>query len=155
MHTLGIIGNRQDLASSDIEALLELIAEDCEIGALNLQQEGYTSIHAEAWADSKGLTAKTYPASWVRDGKRATLLRDAAIVRDSTAYLILSGPRSERPRKLAEQLARAGRPVFHLPAKSRELEELTSPQVPDRKACKETSHSPQLTLEQVGLSKSR
>ena len=84
------------------------------------------------------------------------MLRDQAIIRDSTVFLIISGPRSDKPLKVATALAQKGRKVFYLPPKSLEIQELEvndAPQVLGRKACTKTSHSPQLTLEQVGLSK--
>ena len=159
MTSLGILGGRQDLTQTDMATLLDLVCEDDGLPMhLNLQQEGYTSIYAETWADSHGLGTKIFPASFVRDGRRATMLRDQAIIRDSTVFLVISGPRSDRPLRVATALAQKGRKVFYLPPKSLEVAEIViepSPLKPGRKACKETSRSPQLTLEQVGLSKSQ
>jgi hypothetical protein len=63
------------------------------------------------WATREGIPLSLVAADWVKQGKRAGLLRDARIQREATHMLLLQGPRSNALSTLAGRLQRKGRPV--------------------------------------------
>jgi hypothetical protein len=63
------------------------------------------------WATRAGIPISLVTADWIKQGKRAGLLRDARIQREATHLLLLQGPRSNTLSTLAQKLQRKGRPV--------------------------------------------
>lgn len=126
---LGILGTRQDLTSAEITQLLDLIKEDSgEFQAIYTPQEGYSSIYAEAYADSGSIPCTAFEAEWYKNGRSAKARRDAEIVRHATHFLVFGAPRSQQPLSVARSLLRKGLAVFYLPHGSLELEALEAEQ---------------------------
>ncbi len=122
---LGLLGSRRDLTDNDVSEIMNLIQEDFpEVQTLIVPSEGDTSIYAEAWAEKKKIPVTVHQSDWRRDGKRAQIFRDNRIIQESTHFLVFGGPRSERPLKTAEQLAKKGKTVYYMPHGSMELQQL-------------------------------
>ena len=125
---LGVLGQRKDLTESDVKQILELIIEDFpQIQTMNIPSEGNSSIYLESCAEKLKIPCTVYESDWRRDGRRAQIFRDARIIKESTHYLIFGAPRSEKPFKTAEQLARKNHAVFYMPRDSMELQVLEIP----------------------------
>ncbi len=125
---LGVLGQRKDLTESDVKQILELIIEDFpEIQIMNIPSEGNSSIYLESCAEKLKIPCTVYESDWRRDGRRAQIFRDARIIKESTHYLIFGAPRSEKPFKTAEQLAKKNHAVFYMPRDSMELQVLEIP----------------------------
>ena len=152
---LGILGTRNQVTSAEITDLLDLIVGDTgpDIQAIYLPQEGMSSIYAEAYAEEHDIPVTSFEASWVRHGRSAVARRDAQIVAVATHFLVFGGPRSNKPLKVATDLATKGRTVYYLPHGSLELEllEVTCPEPtkPDRKTDTGKGNSRQPTLKQI------
>lgn len=125
----GILGSRRDLEENDIEDILNLIIEDfpSDILTLNVCSEGNSSIFAETWATKKKIPVVIHEADWRRDGKKAQIFRDNRIIRDSTHFLIFGGPRSDRPLKTGQQLAKKGKTVYYMPYGTMDIQEFEVP----------------------------
>lgn len=125
---LGILGTRNDITStSDAAELMSIITADIGMPQeLYIPQEGESSIHIDTWAFRKGIPVESLAMDWRRFGKRAKAVRDSAIMRQSTHFLIFGGPRSTKPVETAKALAHKGHVVYFLPHASWELEELTA-----------------------------
>lgn len=78
---------------------------------LVLPAEGESSFVLQAWAERQGIPVRLVSPEWIRHGRRAGILRDAAIQRDSTHFVLLQGPRSTALSTLARSLLRKKRPV--------------------------------------------
>ena len=63
------------------------------------------------WATRSGVPVSLVSADWIKQGKRAGILRDARIQREASHMLLLQGPRSNTLSALATRLQRKGRPV--------------------------------------------
>jgi hypothetical protein len=124
----GILGQRRDLTDKEISEICDLVIEDFpEVQALIVPSEGDSSIYAEDWATKKKIPVTIHQADWRRDGRRAQIFRDNRIIHESTHFLVFGGPRSERPLKTAEQLAKKGNTVYYMPHGSMELQQLEVP----------------------------
>ena len=152
---LGILGTRNDISSTnDVAELMSIITADIGVPQeLYIPQEGESSIHIDTWAFRKGIPVEALEANWRQFGRRAKAMRDSAIMRQATHFLIFGGPRSTKPAETARALARKGHMVYFLPHGSWELEELTvTPEVVhDHKPGKGKESLLQTTLEQTGL----
>ena len=149
---LGILGTRNQVTSAEITAILDLIVDSSgPLQAAYLPQEGMSSIYAEDYLEQADVPVVALDAAWHRHGRAAASRRDAEIIRSSTHFLIFGGPRSQRPLKVATELAQKGRAVYYLPHGSLELEllEVTLPEEPYHKQDKGKGSSRQLTLEEV------
>ncbi len=116
---------------------MNLIYEDVGdiLHALYVPQEGYSSIYAESWADSKRIPCEVLNAEWAKHKRAAAAIRNGRIMTMATHFLIFGGPRSTKPLATAQALARKGRPVYYMAHGTRELEEITVEES-DHKLCK-------------------
>lgn len=106
---LGILGARNAITKQILNyEILNPIFDDLDgnIKKIILPEEPLSSSYIEAWAMSKDLEVETLKSDWVTHGKRASVLRDANIEKQSTALLIFEGPRSQYYMNLAERIAK-------------------------------------------------
>lgn len=73
--------------------------------------DGESSEVLQTWAAHHKIPVCLVAADWVRNGKRAGLLRDARIQREASHMILLQGPRSNAMMTLAGRLQRKRRPV--------------------------------------------
>jgi hypothetical protein len=110
---LGVLGTRSNMRYEDAETdllcpILEAWGTPDEIV---VPAEGDSSFILQTWAKQKDIPVRLLACNWTTKGKRAGLLRDSQIQRESTHMLLLQGPRSNALTQLAQRLERKGRPV--------------------------------------------
>lgn len=110
---LGVLGTRSKVRYEDIESqiLVPILEAWGEPDELLLPAEGDSSRIIQAWATRRGIPVSLVVSDWATHGKRAGLLRDARIQRESSHMLLLQGPRSNAMTTLGRRLHRKGRPV--------------------------------------------
>ena len=110
---LGVLGTRNSTSYDDFtEQILAPITEAWGIpDEIIAPAESESSQILVAWAAREGIPISLVAADWVKQGKRAGLLRDARIQREGTHMLLLQGPRSNALSTLAGRIQRKGRPV--------------------------------------------
>jgi hypothetical protein len=110
---LGVLGTRSNIRYEDLDAqimgpLVEAWGAPDEIV---LPAEGDSSAAIQGWAERRKIPVSLVGSDWKTQGRRAGLLRDARIQRESTHLLLLQGPRSNALSTLGLRLVRKGRPV--------------------------------------------
>jgi hypothetical protein len=110
---LGVLGTRSNIRYEELDAqilgpLVEAWGNPDEIV---LSAEGDSSAAIQGWAERHKIPVSLVSSDWKTQGRRAGLLRDARIQRDSTHLLLLQGPRSNALSTLGLRLSRKGRPV--------------------------------------------
>lgn len=110
---LGVLGTRSKVRYEDMESeiLLPLLEAWGMPDEILLPAEGDSSRIIQAWATQRGIPVSLIVSDWSAHGKRAGLLRDARIQRESSHMLLLQGPRSNALTTLGRRLHRKGRPV--------------------------------------------
>ena len=111
---LGVLGARSNIRSEDLD--LNILAPLIEAWGLPdeliLPAEGDSSNAIQSWAQVKQIPISLVSCDWAKQGRKASMLRDARIQREATHLLLLQGPRSNALTSLAERLTRKGRPVL-------------------------------------------
>lgn len=112
---LGVIGSRQDIDQIKVhELIINPILQ--ELGRVPdkiiLPAEGTSTIFLSDWAEMFKIPTQIYEADWRKHQRRAKIFRDARIQQESTHFIIFLNKRSEFNEKLANRLARLGKPVF-------------------------------------------
>ena len=110
---LGVLGTRSNMRYEELDAqimgpLVEAWGAPDEIV---LPAEGDSSAAIQGWAERRKIPVSLVGSDWKTQGRRAGLLRDARIQRESTHLLMLQGPRSNALSTLGLRLSRKGRPV--------------------------------------------
>jgi hypothetical protein len=122
---LGVLGTRSNMRFEELEE--QILAPILEAWGmpdeLIIPAEGDSSQALQSWAIRKEVPVRLFTCDWIRNGKRAGLLRDSGIQREATHLVLLQGPRSNAMMTLAERLTRKGRNVViserpHEPVKS-------------------------------------
>ena len=111
---LGILGTRSNICSEelDLQLMAPLLEKWGTPNKLILPASGDSSYAIQCWAEAKGIPVSLVCCDWVRNGRKAGLLRDAQIQREATHFLLLQGPRSNAFSALARRLQRKARPVL-------------------------------------------
>jgi hypothetical protein len=110
---LGVLGTRSNIRYEDLDSqimgpMVEAWGDPDEIV---LPAEGDSSAAIQGWAERRKIPVSLVGSDWKTQGRRAGLLRDARIQRESTHLLLLQGPRSNALSNLGLRLSRKGRPV--------------------------------------------
>ena len=110
---LGVLGTRNSTSyDAFVEQILAPITEAWGIpDEIVAPTESESSQILVAWATANGVPISLVAADWIKQGKRAGVLRDARIQREASHMLLLQGPRSNALSALAARLQRKGRPV--------------------------------------------
>ncbi len=127
---LGILGSSADnhwtTTTIQEEIVYPILAELGRLpDALILPSDGQTNLYLSAWAERQNLPLTPIQADWQRLGRRAGILRDSRILKDSTHLVFFLGPRSDKLEKAAIRELRKGKIVFTVDAKTYELAQLT------------------------------
>ena len=111
---LGVLGTRSNMRYEDVESdiLGPMVEAWGTPDELVVPAEGDTSFILQTWAKQKDIPVRLLACNWTTQGKRAGMLRDSQIQRESTHMLLLQGPRSNALMQLAQRLERKGRPVI-------------------------------------------
>lgn len=122
---LGVLGARNALTKQIMQdEILGPILDDLPNKPVKilLPAEPLSSTFIECWATRNGIPVDLIKSDWIRNGRRAGVLRDAAIEKEATAFLIFEGPKSRYYLDLAERIAKKYsapiRPVYVVQANS-------------------------------------
>ena len=119
---LGVLGARNALTKQMMQdEILGPILDDLTIkpSKILLPSEPLSSTYIECWAGRQDIPVDLIKSDWVRNGRRAGVLRDASIEKGSTAFLIFEGPKSRYYLDLAERIAKKqSGPVYVVTANS-------------------------------------
>lgn len=112
---LGVLGShsnvsRQDMVDQILHPLVSIMGRLPE--KVTLPSEGLSSAHISIWAERSGVDLQSLEADWKRFQRKAAILRDARILKESTHLLIFLGPRSKSNEATALREARRGKRVF-------------------------------------------
>jgi len=106
---LGVLGARNALTKQIMQdEILGPILDDLgkKPAKILLPAEPLSSTYIECWAGRHEIPVELIKSDWVRNGRRAGVLRDASIEKESTAFLIFEGPKSRYYLDLAERIAK-------------------------------------------------
>jgi hypothetical protein len=112
-YALGVIGSRSRSTYDTMQ--VEIIQPLIEAWGLPVEliipSDGDSSHVLMLWAQQKDIPIQMISSDWALYGKRAAMIRDTTIQRESTRLLFLQGPRSTTLEKTANRLAKKGRSV--------------------------------------------
>lgn len=123
---LGVLGH----SSAPHWTLRTLTEELChpvlaELGrmpdAILMPSDGATSFLLQGWAERQKIPLTPFTADWTKLGKRAGMLRDSRIVKDSTHLVVFLGKRSDSYMKMAIREVKKGKCVFTVDAETHEV----------------------------------
>ena len=106
---LGILGARNALTKQILQdEILTPILDDLGKNPVKilLPAEPLSSTYIECWATRQDIPVDLVKSDWIRNGRRAGVLRDACIEKEATAFLIFEGPKSRYYLDLAERIAK-------------------------------------------------
>lgn len=111
---LGVLGTRSKIRYEEFEdqVLAPMVEAWGTPDEIILPSESESSMIIQTWAAKREVPIRLVSCDWVRQGKRAGLMRDTGIQRDATHLVLLQGPRSNALSGLAVRLSRKGRPVI-------------------------------------------
>lgn len=112
---LGVIGSRQDIDQIKVQELIinPILQELGRVpDKMILPSEGTSTIFLSDWAEMLKIPTQIYEADWRKHQRRAKIFRDARIQQESTHFIVFLNKRSEFNEKLANRLAKQGKPVF-------------------------------------------
>ena len=124
---LGILGshsqvNKQDIHERILHPIMSILGRLPD--KLLIPSEGQSSAFISIWAERSHVEAQTIEADWRRLQRRAALLRDARIVKESTHLLVFLGTRSRANELTAIKQAKKGKIVFTVDHATLEVSEL-------------------------------
>ena len=120
---LGVLGARNALTKQIMQdEILIPILDDLgktTVKKIMLPAEPLSSTYIECYAARQGIQVDLVKSDWIRNGRRAGVLRDVAIEKEATAFLIFEGPKSRYYLDLAERIAKKqSGPVYVVTANS-------------------------------------
>jgi len=120
---LGVLGARNAITKQIMQdEILGPILDDLEKPPTKilLPAEPLSSTYIECWAGRQDIPVELIKSDWGRDGRRAGVVRDYRIEKESTAFLVFEGPKSRYYLDLAERIAkkRVGVKVYVVNANS-------------------------------------
>jgi hypothetical protein len=106
---LGVLGARNAITKQILQdEILNPILDDLGIkpSKVLLPAEPISSTYIECWAERQDIPVELIKSDWVRDGRKAGVIRDGRIEKESTALLVFEGPRSRYYLDLAERITK-------------------------------------------------
>lgn len=106
---LGVLGARNAITKQIMQdEILGPILDDLEKPPTKilLPAEPLSSTYIECWAGRQDIPVELIKSDWGRDGRRAGVVRDYRIEKESTAFLVFEGPKSRYYLDLAERIAK-------------------------------------------------
>jgi len=107
---LGILGARNSITKQIIQdEILNPILNDLGTKKPNrilLPSEPISSTYIECWAERQGIESLMVKSDWIRNGRRAGILRDSFIEKESNVFIVFEGPKSRYYLDLAERIAK-------------------------------------------------
>lgn len=124
---LGVLGKREDITQEQmrekvLHPILAVLKKVPEM--IFLPSDGASSAVIGAWAERCEVPNETIHADFRKLGRRAFVMRDARILKESTHLLLFEQPKSEYIVKLGIREIKKGKTVFSVSAgKNWELQE--------------------------------
>jgi len=120
---LGVLGAKNTITKQIIQdEILNPVLDDLGNKPIKimLPSEPMSSSYIESWALRNDIPTNLMKSDWIRNGRRAGVLRDAQIEKECNAFLLFEGPKSRYYLDLAERIAkkRPGCPVYVVAAGS-------------------------------------
>jgi len=120
---LGILGARNAISKQIMQdEIMGPILDDLKskISKIILPAEPISSTYIECWAGRQDIPVDLIKSDWARDGRRAGVVRDYQIEKESSAFLVFEGPKSRYYLDYAERIAkkRTNAPVYVVNANS-------------------------------------
>lgn len=106
---LGVLGSRNALTKQIMQSeILNPILDDIgkPIKKVILPEDTLSSTFIECWAMRKDIEVDYVKSEWGSNGKRAGVVRDYQIEKQSNVLLVFEGPRSRYYLDLAERIAK-------------------------------------------------
>lgn len=106
---LGVLGARNAISKQMMQdEILNPILDDLKTKPTKilLPAEPLSSTYIECWASRQDIPVELIKSDWVTDGRKAGVIRDYRIEKESTALLIFEGPKSRYYLDLAERIAK-------------------------------------------------
>jgi hypothetical protein len=106
---LGVLGARNALTKQIMQdEILNPVLDDLGKKPIKilLPAEPLSSTYIECWANRQAIPVDLVKSDWIKNGRRAGVLRDAYIEKESNVLLIFEGPKSRYYLDLAERIAR-------------------------------------------------
>lgn len=112
---LGVIGKTETISKEDIhEKILHPLMS--VLGRVPdrfyVPSEGVSSAYLSVWAEKQDIEMQILEADWRKFQRRAAILRDSRILKESTHLLIFVGTRSKHTEQLGIREAKKGKQVF-------------------------------------------
>jgi hypothetical protein len=112
---LGVLGKLETLSKEDshekiIHPLMSVLGRLPD--KVFVPSEGQSSAYLSLWAERQGIDTQILEADWRKLQRRALMIRDSRILKESTHLLIFNGVRSDRYKEMALREARKGKQVF-------------------------------------------
>jgi len=112
---LGILGihntiTKQDIHDTILHPLVSILGRLPD--KLLLPSDGTSSAFISIWAERSNIEFQAVEADWKKFQRKAGILRDARIVKESTHLLVFVGTRSRSYEQSAIRHARKGKKVF-------------------------------------------
>lgn len=109
MTTLGVLGARNAISKQIMQdEILGPILDDLSSAPVKilLPAEPLSSTYIECWAGRNDIPVELIKSDWARDGRRAGVVRDYRIEKESSVFLVFEGPKSRYYLDLAERIAK-------------------------------------------------
>ena len=124
---LGVLGKHENITKAQIhESILHPLMS--VLGRLPdkllVPSEGTSSAYISLWAERASVDTQCVEADWRRFQRKAGILRDSRIQKESTHLLVFVGPRSKAYELTGIREAKKGKHVFLVDYASLELTEL-------------------------------
>jgi hypothetical protein len=106
---LGVLGARNAITKQIMQdEIIGPILDDLKgiPKKMILPAEPVSSTYIECWATRHDIPVELIKSDWAQDGRRAGVVRDYRIEKESTALLIFEGPKSRYYVDLAERIAK-------------------------------------------------
>ena len=106
---LGVLGARNSMTKQTMQnEILNPILDDLNtpVKKIIAPEEHLSSTFIECWATRNEIQVEMVKSDWLNYGKKAGVLRDAQIEKQSSALLVFEGPRSRYYLELAERIAK-------------------------------------------------
>jgi hypothetical protein len=106
---LGILGARNAITKQIMQdEILNPIMDDLseKPSKIILPAEPISSTYVECWATRNDIPVELIKSDWIHDGRRAGVVRDYRIEKESSVFIVFEGPKSRYYLDFAERIAK-------------------------------------------------
>ena len=111
---MAVFGYRNDISEQDLldHTLTPLLQEWSLPDKILLSTEGQSSLCIQEWVESLHIPHQLFQSDWVRNGKRAQMIREDRMAKECTHALVFLSKTSTRLETFAERMAKKGKSVL-------------------------------------------